>query len=54
MYTMNNNILSTKLTVRVFILYALINIMLPSQGTHEFLSYPLLDTWYWLFHTVDT
>ena len=34
--------------------HTLINIMLPSQGTLELLSYPLLDTCYWLFHTVDT
>ena len=34
--------------------HALTNIMLPSQGTHELLSYHLLDTWYWLIHTVDT
>ena len=34
--------------------HALINIVLPSQGILELLSYPLLDTWYCLIHTVDT
>ena len=34
--------------------HALINIMLPSQGTLELMSYPLLAIWYWLIHSIDT